>query len=206
MEYIILSNDIIKKYNVSYDYDSVIDLKNRVIEECSEIKHVNFDNSYYPFREVSNDKEYRNKIPKGTYEKNGQYYYKYEYDEYNYPYLVSLINRLINNDNTAIKEIFNYNGLYDYYIVDIDKKINKLLLDISNEEINIDDKINKTNDLKELLEKQKTLLLNDKVKNYYNELQELISFELIDEINYDEYKKVDKVLNLKYHFNDNLYI
>ena len=207
MEYLTIDKDKIKKYNVNYDKETIIKFKEKVIDNCCEVEHGIFEDTYYPFSTKSEDFEYRNLISLGgrNDKNNINYIYKYEYDKYIYPYLVKLINRLLANDKSAIEEIFTYKGLYNFYLVDIDNKINELTNSLSDEEISIEDKINKTDELKDLLLKKKTLLLNDKSKDYYEELQQLISFELVDEIEFNDYQRLEHFLGIDYKFNDNVY-
>ena len=206
MEYITVDNNKLKKYEIGFNRISIMKFRDKVIEECSEVEHGIFEDTYYPFSTKSEDYEFRNVISLGCRNDNNNinYIFKYEYDKYIYPYLVKLINRLLEGDNKSIEEIFNYKGLYDFYIIDLENKINSIINDL-NEDINIDEKINKSVQLKDLYEKMKTMLLQAKTKNYYEELQQLISFELIDEIELSDYQKIKQFLDLDLEFNDNIY-
>lgn len=207
MEYITIDKDKVKKYNVSFNNDVIINLKNKVINECSYIEHDIFEDNYYPFAIKNEDFEYRNiiSLSRDNDINDNLYKFRYEYDKYTYPYLVKLINRLLSDDIKAIEEIFHFNGLYDFYIVNIESEINDVINELNDDNIDIDDKINKTDKLKELFLKKKKILLSDKLKQYYIELQDLISFELINEIEFSDYQRVEYFLDLDYKFNDNVY-
>ena len=212
MEYIVIDMDKVKKYKVDFNDDVLFKFRDKVINECSDIKHEVLDTDIYPFSNYSMDRykegfEYRNIKSICTYKdsKTNNYMYKYECDMYRYPYLVNLIDRLMDHDKKAVEEIFHFEGLYNFYVNDIDKRINLLTEELNDEEIDIEDKINKSSEIKDLLLKKKEMLLSDKTKPYYLELQQLISFELIDEIEFSDFQRVQYFLDLDYKFNDNVY-
>ena len=206
MEYIVVNNDKIKKYNVNFDKEVIINLKSKIIDECCEVKHETFLDTYYPFAKTYDDCEYRNVKSLNNYHNSiNNYVYNYEYDKYIYPYLVKIINRLLQGDKSSIEDLFKYKGLYDYYIKDIDDMINKFIDELSDDEYDIDTKINKIELLKGLYVSKKAMVLNDKIKTYYDELQQLISFELIDEIELGDYQKINNMLDINYSFNEDVY-
>lgn len=207
MEYIVIDNDKIKKYIVSFNNEDIINLKNKVVDECSEIKHEIFEDNYYPFAIKSEDFEYRNikSLSITNYHNDNDYRFKYEFDKYIYPYLVKIINSLLNGDNTSIEDIFKYKGLYDFYVNDVDDKIDILSDELMDEEKDIDEKLNITDQIKDLLLRKKAMLLNGKTKLYYDELQQLLSFKLVDEIDLVNYEKVKDMLNIDYVFNEDVY-
>ena len=108
--------------------------------------------------------------------------YHYSYYEYTYSPLVSIINGLLNDSPMVIDKIFNPENIhrfnFDHEIDNMNNEINK----ISNNKIK--EKIDKLNELNDLL---KFANLNSKQKDedeYYIRLQGLIKFELVSILPY----------------------
>ena len=175
MEFITLDNDKIKKYHVTINKDKLKDLK--FFFKIEGIK-IDDENGVVKMKEDSGDK-------------------------FSYSYLTNLIDRLLNDDNSCIDEIFSYSNTYDYKISDIETEVQGLRDELEDVNLNIDDKLIKIDRLKELLEKKKQLDENIKLKKYYNDVQQQIHFQLVDEMNYEEFKKVVDFIGLDYKLNNN---
>ena len=98
MLYFRKNDEVIEKYQIDFNKEEVETLKEKIINNCSFIKHEEYESDHLP--------RFTGKIIKNyiyTYigkEKN--YFeetrdiYLYSYDEYKPPYLVELINQLLN--------------------------------------------------------------------------------------------------------------
>lgn len=109
MYYIEQQNNELIKYEVVIDQKELEKIKYIVIRNCGEIKHQCYQSDYAP-RDLSFDH-----IGNYSYKKVGtkEYFeetrdvYLYEYDEYSDTTLVTLIDRLLKGDMSAILEIKN---------------------------------------------------------------------------------------------------
>lgn len=121
----------------------------------------------------------------------------------NCPYFIRLVDRFIHGDDSSIDEILGFVGVEDlgkiYYHgcnIPLDENINLMVDNIKN--ISLDKQINNCQNLIELLQKKKRLLETLNIKHYYVEFQELLSFELIDEIKLEYFQEMLTFLNIEY--------
>ena len=144
MYYFKYDDYIVYKYLVKFNRNEMITLRNSIINNCSELVH----------REIiCNTVIKSNKKIKNLKQNKVGEIYHYSYDEYVYPRLVSLIDLLLKNDDTAIEAII--------------------------------DKSTIMSDIKGLVDGQKKIKLMD----YYDRLSNMLSFELMDIINFEVKKK-----------------
>ncbi|MBQ9182038.1 MAG: hypothetical protein IJ134_05355 [Bacilli bacterium] len=185
------NDDIIEKYQIDFDKDELEKLKNEIINNCSFIEHVEYASDFPP--------RFTNKIIKNyTYTRTGEqkeYFeevrdiYLYSYDEYKPPYLVELINQLLNDNSKAIDQIINYDTTTKPNIDDRINLINQEFNKIAPEDIT--KKEEKLNELKDLL-KSKELNKNQQgIELYYDKLIELIQFNFVDSLSIDEFSKIE---------------
>jgi len=198
------NKDKILKYEVIVDKELLSKLKYEIIEKCSLITHKDYQDTYLPkMYGIDDYLKYRNysEVKIGVREYNDFYsmpedLYRIKYDEYHFPYLVELLDKLLKDDIDVLKEIYNVNKKKE--IMFIDEKINRqkdLIECIDDSEF--DKKISELEKLKELIE-QKELNKNQvNVLKYYNKVKKLISFNLIDSISYEEVKRVSNFYNSK---------
>lgn len=196
MLYFRKNDEIIEKYQVNFDKNEIEKLKNGIINNCSFIKHEEYESDYSP---RFTDKIIRNfkYTPTG---KEKEYFeetrdiYRYSYDEYKPPYLVELINQLLNDNSKVINEIFNYDISTK---TTIDDRIN-----LANQEFNRIDPENitkKKEKLKELEDLLKAKELNKNQQNidaYYNQLIGLIKFDLVDSLSISELGRIESFLEI----------
>lgn len=198
------NKDKILKYEVIVDKELLSKLKYEIIEKCSIITHKDYQDTYLPkMYGIDDYLKYRNysEVKIGVREYNDFYsmpedLYRIKYDEYHFPYLVELLDKLLKDDIDVLKEIYNVNKKKE--IMCIDEKINrqKDLIE-SIDDFETYKKINELEKLKELIE-QKELNKNQvNVLKYYNKVKKLISFNLIDSITYEEVKRVSNFYNSK---------
>ncbi len=203
MFYFKKEEDGVHKYEVSFDKNEVSLLLEEVKSKCSTIKHFEYDDVNLPSlseriysQNQSDESEIRFFSQKlvGYREYNDFYspvedVYHYSYYEYTYSPLVSIINGLLNDSPMAIDKIFNPENIhrfnFDHEIDNINNEINK----IPNNKIK--EKMDKLNELSDLL---KFANLNSKQKDedeYYTRLQGLIKFELVSILPYEIKEKYE---------------
>ena len=145
MYYFKYTDTNIEKYVVYFNRDELTNLRHKVITNCSEMIHREIDSD----EELSNNSRIRN-LKRSN---NGDTYH-YSYDEYIYPRLVSIIDRLLRNDDKVIDTIAN---------------------NMQNDIINLKDEMKKV-----------------KLTEYYNRLKNMLSFELLTVINFNEPKTIKR--------------
>ena len=198
----IKNKDKVLKYEVTIDKELLSKLKYEIIEKCSIITHKDYQDTYLPkMYGIDDYLKYRNysEVKIGVREYNDFYsmpedLYRIKYDEYKFPYLVELLDKLLEDKIEVLKEIYIVNSKKE--ITSIDEKINRqkdLIQSIDDSEY--DKKINELEKLKELI-LQKELNKNQvNVLKYYNKVKKLITFKLIDSITYEEVKRVSNFYN-----------
>lgn len=203
MLYFKKEEDGVHKYEVSFDKNEVSLLLEEVKSKCSTIKHFEYDDVNLPSlseriysQNQNDDGEIRffNQKIVGYREYNDFYsqqedVYHYSYYEYTYSPLVFIINGLLNDNSIVIDKIFNPENIhrfnFDHEIDNINNEINK----IPNNKIK--EKMDKLNELNDLL---KFANLNSKQKDedeYYIRLQGLIKFELVSFLPYEIKEKYE---------------
>lgn len=184
------------KYEVTADRDGLEKLKLEIINNCSMIIHHDCNTTktpnYYDILRIRNYSA--EKI--GIYESNDFYasretLYHVVYDEYRYPYLIELIDRLLNNDEEALSEILNPN--FEKEQISIDKMIN--ILEEKYESISLHDIVQKREMLEKLSQLYKLKELNKNqisVIEYYSKVKEFIELKLIDHMDIELIDRVNK--------------
>ena len=204
------NNNIIKKFEVFYDREKLEDLKDRIITNCSYVKHIKTETTNPYAIKGTLDYEIRNL----TYKENPpidrfdhfEDNYDVEYDKVTYPKLVGIIYSFLRNEVTAIKDLNEYEIEYPTEFL-------SLKIDMLNDEIN--NIPNTKFDLKrqKLDELQNLVLELDKNKDktstevYFEELKTLINAQYIDEMDINEINHATKFLNapkIKYLNNLNI--
>jgi len=125
------NKDKILKYEVIVDKELLSKLKYEIIEKCSLITHKDYQDTYLPkMYGIDDYLKYRNysEVKIGVREYNDFYsmpedLYRIKYDEYHFPYLVELLDKLLKDDIDVLKEIYNVNKKKE--IMFIDEKINR---------------------------------------------------------------------------------
>ena len=207
----------LEKYEIDFNRRELENLKIQVINECSIIIHKEYEGlsinapNKYDYLKIRNYKEKFNKRGNcirnnkerliGYNEKTDFYssfkdeIYHYSYDEYNYPYLVKIIDMLLNREALFINEILepkiiNPKELIEEKIKQISEEIDL----ISNQDYN--EKTEQLAALKKLLE-IKRLHANEKpIQKYYIKLRELLDFKLVDKIDYADFLKLTSFLDI----------
>lgn len=182
MIYIKNNGESLEKYTVTLDTESIKELKERIIKDCSLIIHKAFHSDHVPTFS-------RNSIIKNLKLVGPQNNYLYSYDEYIPPLLVSLINRLLDNDETVIQELVDYSPLNESSLDRNINSVNKQLAELSE-----DDYIKKNLlliKLERLLKLKKKNINQKSTKEYYEELQNYISLDLVSTLSLDDLLRVE---------------
>ena len=197
MLYFRKNDEVIEKYQISFDKEKIEKLKKEIINNCSFIKHKEYESDYSPrfTDEIIRNFTYTSTGKEKEYFEETRDICRYSYDEYKPPYLVELINQLLNGNSKAIDKILNYDISTKSTIDD--------RIDLANQEFNKiapEDIIKKREKLKELED-----LLNEKELNknqqsidvYYNQLIGLIKFDLVDSLSISELGRIESFLETK---------
>ena len=197
MYYFFKKEEIVEKYLISYDKEKIKQLKWKIISECSFIEHKEIRSDYFPLfkdrRLIRNLKEI--KVGIKEYFEETRIVYLYSFDQYEPPYLVELIDRLLNNDEECISEILNYDIFAKQSINDKIKLGNQELM-----KINAEDIYQKKIKLKELEDLVKSKELNKEqrsIEPYYKQLIGLIKFDLVDSMSIDNLNRAISFLDLE---------
>lgn len=188
-------DDLIVKYIITIDSKKLQELRKEIIDNCSIIKHYEsekyMDDIVKLKRKARNSKhfEIRNYYEQssGRYGRlNNSRDYKriisVSYDEYVYPYLVSIIDGLMNGSEKKLYDLIEPNFNLEHPTV--------------NEELkNIENKLKINNDDKELLANYKQLLIQQKlnskqipVKEYYYKVIDLLNIQFSSSRKFDDVK------------------
>ena len=200
MIYLVQEDKHINKYEVSFDKEKLNEIKYALIENCSAIVHWKYeDTKEYVSFENSIIKNYKS-TPLGKKECTDQYGSKVvkdiflcEYDQYNVPVLVDLIDQLLKGCDSALDSILSYAPYSWGPKIPIVKQLEKA----KKEYIEIfysGDKEQLMNALLKVGRLESELELNKNQKSqkpYYKELLNSISFEFIDSIEKEVVERTD---------------
>lgn len=190
MNYIKRKGDVFEKHSVFYDKEELTEFRRQVIEECSEIVHHEYNAIEGP--DETDDLRIRNYECKkiGTVlsvdssTSNGGLYH-FSYDEYRFPYLVELIDELLNGNARVLDQI-NYPNLKKenpHLIkggVSFEEKVKKVSQELNAiDNLNIEAKKKKLDELQACIEMSKLNENQKPVDDYYSKLQSLIRLELV---------------------------
>lgn len=169
-------------YDVHYDIDDLNRIKNEAIENASCIIHQNYNGNYRcsPYyrkkardpREIRNYKQELISIQKDSNGRNEKIYH-YEYDEYLFPHIVSLIDRLKLGSTEVLDEIYNPDYVKEF--VPVYYKIHELEQElIRTDDKNLNKKLEILYELKYQIKIARDEKIDIPVEKYYKELQEAI--------------------------------
>lgn len=193
---------MVEKYKVAFDKEQIEKLKNEIVNNCSFIEHKEYESDSSSISiDVNTVKNFTyNLIGKKEYFEEVKDVYFYQYDEYNPPYLVELINRLLKDDASAIEEILDYDISHELSIDDKIALVNKEFIEIDPKDIT--KRKEKLKEIERLLKEQELNKDQQSVSLYYDKLIGLINFDLIDSISISKLSRVESFLEIK--LNDKL--
>ena len=189
MVYYKVSQHYVDKYDLSFDRNVLEKIKNNLIKNCSKKTHVIKESTLEEdqlIKDSSSEKIIKvkktdtGKIRSYSDTSEDKKVYKYDYIHITYPNLVILINRLLNEDESSIDDIINYEieNLLDYNEL-LKKQKNKVKqsVDASPDELSKELEIlHKLEDDKELNKGIKT------TRYYYEKLLGSINYKQLDQI------------------------
>ena len=184
-----------KKYEIVVDKNGLEKLKVEIINNCSMIIHHDCNTTktpnYYDILRIRNYSAEKIGIHKpNDFYASCETLYHVVYDEYKYPYLIELIDKLLNNDEEAVNEILNPNFEKEQISIDkminiLEEKYNSISLSEIGAKREILEKLSQLYRLKELNKNQISVIeYYSKVKNFIKlKLIDYMDIELIDRVN-----------------------
>lgn len=196
MLYFRKNDDVIEKYQVNFDKEKIEKLKQEIINNCSFITHIEFESDYTPrlSNEIIKNFTYTPTGKEKEYFEETRKIYHYSYDRYEPPYLVTLINQLLNDNSKVIDQILNYEIPSKSTIDDSIDSAYKEFKEINPE--NVTKRAEKLKELEDLLKAKKLNINQQNIDLYYKELMELIKFNLIDSLTLSELNKIESFLEI----------
>lgn len=198
MLYFRKNDDVIEKYQVNFDKEKIKKLKQEIINNCSFITHIEYESDYAPIlsNEIVRNFTYTPTGKEREYFEETRDIYHYSYDRYEPPYLVALINQLLllNDNSKVIDQILNYEIASKSTIDDKIELAYKEFKEIDPE--NATKKTEKLKELENLLKAKKLNINQQNIDLYYNQLIELIKFNLIDSLPINELNKIESFLEI----------
>ena len=195
MYYFKKNDDVIEKYQVHFEKEEVKKLQDEIINQCSIIKHEDYESDYIP---KPLDKRFMRNlkytlIGKKEYFEETRDIYSIQYDKYEPPYLVELIDRILKGDSKAIGELRHYQIFNSNSIEEKINLVNKEMVSIPLSDIA--QKKQKLEELENLL-KEKTHC--EEIASYYEQLIALLRLQFVDSIPVSELERVKKFLGLSF--------
>ena len=180
--------------NFEFSKDELLKLRSEIIERCSEIIHHDYEGDAGPnTRDTLRIRNYICFSVSKKHSKSEGKINRYVYEEYRFPYLISLIDRLLKKDYTAIDEIICVNKARE--IVPIEEKISRASLELDNiSNLNIQEKRKKLDELEEYLVQLEYNKKQIPVILYYEKVLNILGIKFEDNLNI---KSDVDVLNLK---------
>lgn len=191
MHYYKQTNTNVEKYQVTINKQELQALKDEIINNCSKIIHYDYIGNRFPnFLDKQKIRNYHSSITEETKNHITTASYHITYDHYNYPYIVCLINRLMDYDMSAIDEILNpcmekEQNDFRYELQELKKEL-------------VNSKAWDVNDREELYEKIRNLLQQIKlnkdrkpVYGYYDTLKDLLKLNFVEAIPIKNIKDIE---------------
>lgn len=205
MYYIKEEKDELVKYKVDIDTDKLKELRETIVVECGKVTHHSYESTHGP-----NQFDYRIQNYKETFIGIKEYndflspcedIFKFEYDEYEEPHLVKVINEILSGKTSSIplldeKSTYNDIETIDKEIEDQINKINLILTKgtkIKAEELEEESKILKALQEKQNLNADRKLPIEyyEQVKNCIKLIEiSRIKISVVEEVN-SFFKKID---------------
>lgn len=191
------NNEYLEKFEVTYDKEKIEELKERIIWDCSKIKHVSFCSDYgagiKDKRLVKNFSSVL--VGEKEYWEETRSIYRYTFDQYVPSELVKYIDGLLNGFSSSIDMIFNYDFKNDK---SIDELIEEAMIKFNSiDPEKVYDKQQQLKYIDNLLESKKIGVNQKDIRPYYQELIGLIHFKLIDKILINDINRVYSFLEEK---------
>lgn len=165
--------------NFEFSKEELLSLRKEVIERCSEIIHHDYES--YKGPDTRDTLRIRNFIHFSVSKNNSKRDEKisrYIYEEYKFPYLVNLIDRILKRDFSAIDELIHINvSKENKPLIDKINIVNSELDSISN--FNISEKRSKLDELENLLVQVEYNKRQVSVFPYYEKVLDLLGIRKV---------------------------
>lgn len=199
MIYYKTNENLIEKYQVSFDKPKIIELIDKIQENCSTYTHYSVKSAYglglseYMLARLKNF-TYKTvgSIEKGLYIDDVIHY---EYDKPEFPKLADILRGFLRSDEKSVGEFKVYNPDNDKTIDNEINDLSKKLCDSKN--TNIDEKKKIIERLDYLLKMKKEIKESRSINDYYKEACEIIKVELIDTLEFGNLITVENFFNTK---------
>ena len=160
----------ITKYNITFDKEKLIELKEEIIDNCSKITNYNYIDTKKPSSSHNFSLKNFKKVKIGI--KDNEYYYdnddkviyRYIYDKYEYPYLVEIIDGLLLGNAKYLGELFNPSKEKE---ISFKEQATKLVSEINSEDIEKIVKLEKIKELEKLITDYKANINMKSLYPYY---------------------------------------
>ncbi len=172
-------NCYVLESNFEFSKEELLKLRSEIIERCSEIIHHDYEGSIGP--NSRDNLRIRNyicfSISKNHSKSEGKVC-RYVYEEYRFPYLISLIDRILKRDYSAIDEIICINK--DREIIPFEERISRASLELDNiPNLNIKEKREKLDELENYLVQLEYNRKQVPVILYYEKVLNLLGIKLL---------------------------
>lgn len=201
------NGEMIEKYFIGFNAKDVEKLRYEIINNCSKIVHQECDSTDGPNRfDHLRIRNYHRSERIETYEYTDgpdEEIYHFSYDEYKFPYLVSLIDKLLDGDISALEKIYHPNFKHK-------EKDFKKMIEIASKEadkidnLNVEEKIEKLKEIQCLFKNSELNKNRKPINDYYLRLQGLIKSELIGSVSISEILKVKEFLDSSLVIDNNI--
>lgn len=139
MYYYKAKENLVYKYEVVLDNETLDKIKDEIIDKCSVIEHVKIREKWHPFHDRDEIKNFKSTYIPNKFQKFEQNLesreYDIEYDFYNFPKIIFLIRLLLQGYTNSIQKIENYTD-------NITDRINKIKAKRREDEHYLIDKLN----------------------------------------------------------------
>lgn len=186
---------VIYKQDITFYKDEVKKLRKEIINNCSFITHEEYESDYEPSIDDCFIRNLRRKfVGYKDYFEERRMVFHYSYDHLTPPYLVNLIDRLLNNDSSVIYEIDHYDYSNETNIDDI---INKKQLECKKiDDENYSKKIEALKELEKLFNVKKINKNQKSTKDYYYKLLSYIQRKNICKLDVKDFNNVCTFLDI----------
>jgi len=195
MYYFKVKENVVEKYLVNFSKEEIEELRALIINRCSEIVHREYTGckgpNQFDYLRIRNYKQkYVGLKEARDYYSPDREMYQFSYDEYQYPYLVDVIDRLLKGSENAIATILE--DSFESKEKSIPERIKKASEELDAiDNLDINKKRAKLDELQELLKLQKLNENQEPIGPYHEKLKDLISLELVDKITTEEIERVE---------------
>lgn len=163
-----------------FSKNELLSLRREIIDRCSEIIHHDYEGNSGP--DSRDDLRIRNyihfSVSKNHLKGEGKIF-RYVYEEYKFPYLVSLIDRILRKDYSAIDELINVN--INKENISLEERINRTSLELDSiPNLNIREKRIKLDELENYLIQLEYNKKQIPVFSYYEKVLNLLGIKKIE--------------------------